>query len=654
MPTQRLRSPRTLPVLLVLLVGACSGPLTDQPSQELRRSVMRSIEREIEEAERLAGPISFERPASVDDLELSDEVLTENARTSGPRSYRGELPPLGGSLNGSEFETVSVSLERVIATALENNLSVQFARLSPPISRAQAVAADSAFDWVFFTSAQWNQTDEQARGSTSIFVPASTAFSRFEGANFDVGVRRRLTTGADFSVSSTYNFVDDENPNGTTVSPDPSHTANILLQFDQPLLAGFGSDVNLADVRLAQNAERDDILSLKLELISTITNVENAYWDLVQAWANLQILDRLHKRGVRVVEDLKARRVLDTTSAQYAEARSRESDRLSNIIRAQRDLRAASDRLKLLINDPRLPIGSEVLLVPAQAPLESPVAFNKLDCFLTGLEARPEIARALVAVDSAGIRIRVAENATMPTLDARGSVEFTGLESHGTDAFQTATEGQFVNFVLGLFFEQPIGNRGALAGAEIRRLERMQTIIAFQNSIRTVIAEITSALADLATNYTLIGQAELTRIAASERLRARLVAEELTTALTPEFLNLKLNDQEFLARAEQDEIAALVNYNRAIARLYQSMGTTLERNKISFDVPDGERTGPLSPFHPFLRGIFEETEGSATIGAGGQAGDAEPTDDETDSEPGARYQPAVPLVPIAEHASAAP
>ena len=77
------------------------------------------------------------------------------------------------------------------------------------------------------------------------------------------------------------------------------------------------------------------------------------------------------------------------------------------------------------------------------------------------------------------------------------------------------------------------------------------------------------------------------RLAQAENLRALLVDEQTIATLTPEFLALKFQRQQELANAQQQEIQALVDYNGAIAQLWQAMGTGLQMNRVELQVTDG-------------------------------------------------------------------
>ena len=56
--------------------------------------------------------------------------------------------------------------------------------------------------------------------------------------------------------------------------------------------------------------------------------------------------------------------------------------------------------------------------------------------------------------------------------------------------------------------------------------------------------------------------------------------------MTPEFLELRLSTQQRVADSEVTELAAIVTYNIALARLYEATGTLLEHNRIQFNWPE--------------------------------------------------------------------
>ena len=360
------------------------------------------------------------------------------------------------------------------------------------------------------------------------------------------------------------------------------------MDYTQPLLDGFGRSRALAEVRLARNAERTSVSSLKGQLIDSASATERAYWRLVLAYRELVIRDRLLERGIAVRENIRARRVQDASQAQVADAVARVERRRSQVITARTALRDASDALKRLINDPRLPVGSEALLVPVDEPSDEPLTFSLLDAITTAVRERPEIERALLTIDDASIRETVARNARLPRLDLVARARLLGLDGSQRGAFDDEVSGRFVDdWLVGLTFEQPLGNRAGEAGARGARLERLRSIVGYRRAVQGVVLDVKNALNGAVTNAQLIGQTRLSRVAQGEVLRTLGVEKELTNqGYTVERLDLELSQQEVLAQAEIAEAAAKVNYNISLVDLYEAMGTTLERNRVDFVVPD--------------------------------------------------------------------
>ncbi len=585
-----------LGLTLLLGVGGCASPLYREDDNDLRKAVMESARRELEEADKNRRPVAVPSAPDPKTLGLKDTILTELEGISGPASYRGIDPPLGASLIDVESHGKAITLERVIQSTAANNLTVEFARLTPAIAEARVVAAEAAFDWVFFSSANWNRQDQPQVQSGFFGTATGPTSNQRQAVDLTAGVRRQLTTGGRFTVQSGFTYTD-VNTEGLTTFPQPSYEPNIVLQLDQPLLRGFGSAVALSQVRLERNAERDEVERLRGELIGQLRDAEQAYWNLVRAYADLLIVQRLLDRGIQVRDVLRNRGPF-VKQAQIADAEARVEQRRANVLRAQRGLQQASDQLKRLMNDPELVVGGQALLLPADAPVRDAFSMSLADAGTTALANRPEVARAILSIDDTSIRQEVADNARLPQLNFRAQTRFSGLGDDTDSSYDELTDGNFVNFLLGFDFEQPIGNRGAEAAFRGRRIERAQAVTAYRNTAQGVIAEVVDSMRDVLTNYALIGQTHQGRIAAAENLRSLEVEEQLLQALTVEFLNLKFQRQEQLAQAEQDEIQALVDYNNALSRVSAATGTTLKRNRINFIVPDVAQTDPTAAFYP--------------------------------------------------------
>lgn len=578
---------------LALGVG-CRGPVSAESEDSLRETVRRSLEIEIEKLDAERSARLLERDSASRALDIKPEYLAEIERSYNPLSYptgAEKRAILGEDLVGNPPKTVAVGLRRAVRSTVERNLLIQDATLGPAISEASLTAAESAFDWVFFSDLTW--TDRDTPRAAPGFIPGlNQVRDSLQSVQSSTGFRRSLVTGGQFSASNDIVYSDLRATSfGVLPNPNPGTSVSLNFQLDQPLLRGFGSDVGLASVRLSRNAERTAIATLKSSLIATVTETESAYWDLVRAYRELSIVQAQLERGIGVRDDIKARLVLDAVQAQVADAVATVESRKGDLLTAQRSMRRASDRLKALMNDPEFPVGSELLLIPSDHAIDEPIMLSLVEEIRTAVENRPEIDTALLAIDDASIRETVAENGLLPQLDLQAQVSLLGFDQYGDRAYSEIADNEFLDeFVLGLFFEQPIGNRGPEAEFRRRRLERMRTVVAYRRAVQDTVLAVKNAVDDVKTNYRLIEQARASRVAAAEALRTLLVEKELTDrGYTVERLDLELSQQDGLAASERAEVQALIDYNRAIARLAEATGTTLERNRINFVVPDANQ-----------------------------------------------------------------
>ncbi len=499
---------------------------------------------------------------------------------------RGELD-LGADLTGGEQKEVALSLRSAIVSAVGNNLSIQVARLRPAISEADVIAAEAVFDSVFLGSIDLSKIDEP--------IPAfnfGVPFSASERFRFETGVRTLFRSGGTVTLSSDLTRFRNRSP-GLTFSPDPAYTAAIRVGLEQPLLRGFGRSVNTTFIRLARNVERRSIQELRSELLDLLTLTESAYWDLVFTWQDLATQQWLLAVGIEVRDIMDRRRDFDTRLAQYSDAVARVEQRKGNVIRARRAIRAASDQLKVLINDPQLTVGSEAILVPVDQMVEKPISYNLREAILTTVANRPEIKQAVLLIDDSAIRETLADNQRLPLLNFSAQLAYFGLNDAGGQAYDELFEADFVDYLLGLTFEWPIGNRAAESGYRRARLERSTAVFGYQQAVQNVVVDTKAALRDCITDYELIQANRSFRIAQAENLRALLVEEEMLAGLTPEFLNLKFQRQETLAIAQQQETQSLVSYNKSVAGLHRAMGVSLAMNQIELEV-DAEPGPPAT------------------------------------------------------------
>jgi outer membrane protein TolC len=354
----------------------------------------------------------------------------------------------------------------------------------------------------------------------------------------------------------------------------------VVLEVTQPLLRDFGNDINYARISINRDNQRISLLEFRKQLETTATDIERTYWQLVGAERAVRIAENLLENTVSTGQVLWARRNQDVTRVQLSQANASIESRRGALIQAKARVRDLSDQLKRFMNDPEVPVSSGTLILPANAPSEEPLVFELEDQINTALENRLELGEQQLRVRSADTALRVANNNLLPRLNAVGSISVQGLENDFGRATNEQLGSTNLNYTIGLQFEIPIGNREARAIKRRAQLQRLQAVDQYANLIQQVSLEVQTALRDVKTSWDLMAATRMSRFAAADSLLAIQQRQDAGEALSPTFVQLKLDTQERLADAQTREVDAITNYNIAIARLEQAKGTLLRYNNI--------------------------------------------------------------------------
>ncbi|RLS93280.1 MAG: TolC family protein [Planctomycetota bacterium] len=591
LPSLRALNSFALTTVVVSAISGCKSPLASSDEVELQARLERTLQtypdRELAQVSATAAAPTYDGDGEV-------------ARVLAPR--RAELDaigPQGASLGTTvsgivpltaETPTrVVLALQSAVETAVRSNLDVQTAQLEKSITEADIIRAEAAFDWVVGASTGFQRVDQPTigilfPGSDTAVIPNVTNQRNWL---FGASVGKALETGGALSLTANSSRVN--NVNSTLYTPDPAWSSALTLGLTQPLLRGFGTDVSLSQVHLAQNDDQIALQSVRGRLLDVVANTEKAYWALVSARARLVSAEWLVAVGIEVRDVLAKRRQFDTTLAQYANAVATVESRKALVIEARRRLSEAGNTLKLIINSPDLPVGGEVEVVPADAPSDAPFTADLRHSIETAIAKAPSIQQTLIAIENASIGVTVADNGRLPQLDLATNVSWFGLNDDGDSSVSDVTTGDFVGYAASVQFSQAIGNRAAEAMYLEARLRRSQTVVAYDKAVQGSVLSVKNAMVDCVAFRELVGQNRTYRLAQAENLRALLVDEKTLAALTPEFLQLKFQLQNGLAQAEDQYFASLVNYQSALAELQRAMGTGLEAHRIEFSVAPSEQ-----------------------------------------------------------------
>ena len=251
---------------------------------------------------------------------------------------------------------------------------------------------------------------------------------------------------------------------------------------------------------------------------------------------------------------------------------------LVNSIAQVKDL---SDQLKRLISDPELPVSGSLLVLPETLPPLSAVVFDPQDQINQALEHRLELAEQILRIDSSSLVTRVAKNNLLPSLQIVSTLTSNGASANWDQANENSFDFNYMTYRFGMQFEVPLGNRQAQAIYQRTLLQRQQSIDAYRSLVDQTSLDVYASTSCRGNRMEFC----VTRITwrfwqPRDTLDAITTRERGEEALTPSFVQLKLDTQLRWADAARSEAQATANYALAITALERAKGTLLRYDNV--------------------------------------------------------------------------
>lgn len=478
-----------------------------------------------------------------------------------------------------EPRSVRVDLRTAIQKAVVYNRDVRVAGYTPAIDETRVTEAEARFDPTVSASV----TQEYNRGQAQTIGGIFSALNRqdFNRTTAELGVKTLMDTGGEISLTLNTQRVNSGADSATTQT---QYFNELKLQLTQPLLRDFGSDVNRARIVINKNNQHISLLDFRDKLEDTLTKLEQNYWQLVQAQAEVDIQQELLENTVKTADTLWRRREQDVTRLQISQANASLESRRAQLVRAKARVGDLSDQLKQFMSDPELPVAGNDLLLPATPPVVAQVVFNPQEQIEAALLNRAELGQQQLRVDNALTALGVARNNELPRFDLVGSASIQSLEQqYGnsiTELFSNPDDPYEGVVSLGFQFEYPLGNRAAKAIYRRAMLQYLQASDSYRQIIETVVLDVKRSMREVETTWTEVVRTRQSEFASADALRSVQIREDAGEALTPEFVDLKLRQQEILAQSRRDRAAAESNYNIALSTLERAKGTLLKYNNV--------------------------------------------------------------------------
>jgi outer membrane protein TolC len=587
-----------------------------------------------------AAAVNFEMPKSRNPLRAyAADSVPEPALSNSPR-----LPQL--VRDGKLY----LSLKDAIDLALEDNLDLAIARYNLPIANTDILRTQAGgfFRGVntgvvqgtpgggvggFGTGAPGagaggttggaGGAGAGASGLVQSTLGAGTAVSSYDPAIVaSIGAEHQTTPLANLQIygvpslqlntgSSTIEYLQ-AFPTGTSVSfqfnnsrqtnnspfffLSPSNNSTFRFSFQQQLLAGVGFGPNLRYLRIASNNKRISDIAFKDQVIATVTQIENIYWDLVSAYEQTRVNEQSFSFAQQTLENAKKQLQLEsvpTMEVLRAEAEVSKRDQELTVARTNLQLQETlmKNAVTKSLDDPVL---EAMPVVPTDeqiqpAPIEAVKSIR--DLIADAQHNRPELAESDIDLVNRQISRRAARNALLPSLSLVGFYGGTGLagplnplctdctSSVPVDfagALRNAFNNSSPDYYIGLNLSIPIRNRVAKADQYRSELEYRQAELRSEQLKKQVRIEVRNAQYALDQTGARVEAARKARDLAQRTFDITKKEQELGSGSSYQTLSA----QRDLALAELDLVGAMTTYQKAKVELDRATGTTLEHNGI--------------------------------------------------------------------------
>ena len=514
-------------------------------------------------------------------------------------------------------------------------------------------AALAAFDAQLAQQLFWSNVD---RPNNQVVPGFTVAVGQANLATYNIDLSKRSVTGGQFAMRHVVNYSKTNNPNVLFPS---TYEGWFEAEWRQPLLQGAGVTYNRIagptsapgqynGVLIARLNEDVALADFEAAVITLVSDVEQAYWDLVTAYRVLDANVRGREAALQTFQYQQVRLEVGTgRSDEEAQARSQFYQFQAQVevaLGGTNGLYAAEQNLRYLIG---MPATDGRLLKPITEPTDARVVFDWSSALGQSLDRRIEVRRQRLGVKRRELELVAAKKNLQPRLDLLTQYRVRGLgdrlfgsETGGPldNLYGQITGGDYHEYQAGVEFNMPVGLRVAsLAVSHAKlNLRRERALLAetelrishdLTNAARQV--DLTHQLMD--TNYNRF-RADLNQV---EVLRSRYLEGN-------DNINFLLQAQRQVVQSASEFYRSLSNYNLAIRDFHRQKGSLLAYNHVqlaegpwdSCAASDAYQTGRyLKPRHvpeaveapiPLTSGPFDPSAVQSTQSGGGYAVSEDP------------------------------
>jgi outer membrane protein len=437
--------------------------------------------------------------------------------------------------------------------------------------------------------------------------------------NFFCGTHLNTTT-ANFAytqgfVSGTNLLVGFNNTRISTNNPittiSPALNSSFQFRLTQHLLQGFGFAPNNRFIRIAKNNREISDVAFRLQVVSTVNQIQTMYWDLVYAYEYAKVQKETVAFAEKTLADTKKQVEIGTLAPiEVVRAQSTVATNQRVLTLAQTNLQLQQLLMKNALSrtlvDPTLADAEVIPVDTMQMPATEAIVPTQ-DLVTDALAHRPELTLARINLTNAEISNKAVRSSLLPSLDLFAYYGGSGLGGNQNPLNTCAinpqnpfcnqatiapvgygsTLSQLVDSTapdkgLGLTLNIPLRNRSAQATQLRSELEYRQSQLRLQQIENLVRIEVRNAQFTLQQNRAAVESAK----AAVELARQSLDAEQKKYSLGASTTTLVLQTRTDLTTAESNLVSAMAALEKSRIEFDRALGRTL--GQLGIDIAEAE------------------------------------------------------------------
>jgi outer membrane protein TolC len=394
---------------------------------------------------------------------------------------------------------------------------------------------------------------------------------------------------------------------------NPTLSNSFRFQLRQHVLQGFGFNSNMRWIKIARNNRAIMDSAYQNQIMTTVSQIQNIYWDLVNAYENVKVQQRALDLADKTLSDNEKQVEIGTLAPiTVVQAKSSVATAKQNLILSETNLQLQQLLMKNAITRNNTdPILATAPVIPTDTlqikeAFEVPPVEQLVE---KALKNRPEIVQSRINLTNREVGLKAIKNLQLPSLDLfafygasglagdqnfyntcgnpgappnnclpPGTISSTGYGHSFGNMFNSSAPDKG----LGVNLNIPLRNRQNQADQVRSVIEFRQAQMSAQQQENTITLQVRNAQFALTQNYAALQSA----VAARDYAKENLDAEQKKYSLGASTSTLVLQASSALTQAESNVLAAATNYEKSRVQLDLYTADTLA--KLGIDMTEAE------------------------------------------------------------------